>query len=327
MRERAYEIDVMKGIGILLVILGHCMPDFPVNILEDPLSSEVRRFIYTFHMPMFFFCSGFVCGITPPRPLGKELSGRFWRLVVPYLVFSLANLGLRLIFSSVTRSDVNIIETIKSWFLNGGYYWFVYVLFILMFIVTLLKPRKWGKWALIALSLVGIYIYYLRIQIFCLEEIGWYTLFVVLGFCLAKYRSKLLSIMKNYWIPIGLTILLIVLFFTISVPDKETQFVPYYIQKLLMALIGLFAFYGFAVHPINNKKVSGFIEHFSKYSLQYYLIHEITSLPCFYVVPALHLKASIFAVLINFVLVTLSSYLVLKVILLNKWCYKLVGIK
>lgn len=68
MKERAYEIDVMKGIGILLVILGHCMPDFPVNILEDPLSSEVRRFIYTFHMPMFFFCSGFVCGITPPIP-------------------------------------------------------------------------------------------------------------------------------------------------------------------------------------------------------------------------------------------------------------------
>lgn len=327
MKERAYEIDVMKGIGILLVILGHCMPDFPVNILEDPLSSEVRRFIYTFHMPMFFFCSGFVCGITPKKPLNKELSARLWRLVVPYFIFSLVNLGLRLAFSSITRSDINIMETISKWFLYGGYYWFVYVLFILMFIVTLLKPRKWGKWALIAFSLVGIYVYYLHIQIFCLEEIGWYTLFVMLGFCLAKYRSSMLSIMKNCWIPACLTVLLVVLFFTISVPDKETQFVPYYIQKLLMALIGLFAFYGFAVHPINNKKVSGFIEHFSKYSLQYYLIHEITSLPCFYVVPALHLKASILAVLINFVLVTFTSYLVLRVILLNKWCYKLVGVK
>ena len=133
--------------------------------------------------------------------------------------------------------------------------------------------------------------------------------------------------MKNYWVPAGLTALLFILFFTLRVPDRDSQFPLYYIQKLSMALIGLFAFYGFAVHPINNKKVSGFIEHFSKYSLQYYLIHEITSLPCFYVVPALHLKASIFAVLINFVLVTLSSYLVLKLILMNKWCYKLVGIK
>ena len=327
MKERAYEIDVMKGIGILLVILGHCMPDFPVNILEDPLSSEVRRFIYTFHMPMFFFCSGFVCGITPQKPLNIELSGRFWRLVVPYFVFSLVNLGLRLAFSSITRSDVNIMETITKWLLYGGYYWFVYVLFILMFIVTLLKPKRWGKWVLMVLSIIGVYVCYLRIQIFCIEEIGWYTSFVALGFCLAKYRSNLLSVMKYYWIPVCLAVLLVVLFFTISVPDKVTQFVPYYSQKLLMALIGLFAFYGFAVHPINNKKVSVFIEHFSRYSLQYYLIHEITSLPCFYVMPILHLKADLFAVLINFILVTLSSYLVLKIILLNKWCYKLVGIK
>ena len=65
MKERAYEIDVLKGFGILLVILGHCMPDFPINILEDKFSAELQRFIYTFHMPMFFFCSGFVMNFAP----------------------------------------------------------------------------------------------------------------------------------------------------------------------------------------------------------------------------------------------------------------------
>ena len=55
MKERAYEIDVMKGVGILLVILGHCVPDFPVDLRADTLSANVEKFVYTFHMPLFFF--------------------------------------------------------------------------------------------------------------------------------------------------------------------------------------------------------------------------------------------------------------------------------
>ena len=65
MKERAYELDVMKGVGILLVILGHCVPDFPVDLRGDVLSAHVERFVYTFHMPLFFFCFGFVLGFPP----------------------------------------------------------------------------------------------------------------------------------------------------------------------------------------------------------------------------------------------------------------------
>lgn len=58
MKERAYEIDVMKGVGILLVILGHCVPDFPVDLGADYLSANVERFVYSFHMPLFSFVLG-----------------------------------------------------------------------------------------------------------------------------------------------------------------------------------------------------------------------------------------------------------------------------
>lgn len=42
-------VDIAKGIGIILVFLGH------FNI-PDTLRAE----IYTFHMPLFFFLSGVV---------------------------------------------------------------------------------------------------------------------------------------------------------------------------------------------------------------------------------------------------------------------------
>jgi fucose 4-O-acetylase-like acetyltransferase len=42
-------IDFCKGIGIFLVVLGH--------ILRDVIAVD---YIYSFHMPLFFFLSGLV---------------------------------------------------------------------------------------------------------------------------------------------------------------------------------------------------------------------------------------------------------------------------
>lgn len=49
-KERISSIDILKGIGIILVMLGHALPH----------DSFVRTLIYTFHMPLFFWCSGLV---------------------------------------------------------------------------------------------------------------------------------------------------------------------------------------------------------------------------------------------------------------------------
>ena len=43
-------IDIAKGIGIILVIVGHALP----------LDNIVRVFVYTFHMPLFFILTGMV---------------------------------------------------------------------------------------------------------------------------------------------------------------------------------------------------------------------------------------------------------------------------
>lgn len=50
MTKRNPAIDIMKGLGILLVIFDHC----------DPISFELRRVFMSFMMPMFFFVGGFL---------------------------------------------------------------------------------------------------------------------------------------------------------------------------------------------------------------------------------------------------------------------------
>ena len=47
--RRKEEIDFAKGLGILLVMLGHSM-----TLMNNPLNT----FILSFHMPLFFFVSG-----------------------------------------------------------------------------------------------------------------------------------------------------------------------------------------------------------------------------------------------------------------------------
>ena len=61
---RVDEIDIAKGLGILLVIVGHLLP-------ED---SWMRQIIYSFHMPLFMFISGGLFYYTKIRK-GKKYQG------------------------------------------------------------------------------------------------------------------------------------------------------------------------------------------------------------------------------------------------------------
>lgn len=51
-RVRETYIDVARGIGITLVVLCH------IIITEGYELAWITKFVYAFHMPLFFFISG-----------------------------------------------------------------------------------------------------------------------------------------------------------------------------------------------------------------------------------------------------------------------------
>lgn len=87
------EIDVLKGIGILLVILGH---------LKVP--HDLSKFIFSFHMPLFFFISGFVFKSKKNWPFTLD---KFKRIMIPYYIFSTATFLLYYI-SNTGNSSLTI---------------------------------------------------------------------------------------------------------------------------------------------------------------------------------------------------------------------------
>ena len=215
---------------------------------------------------------------------------------------------------------MDIISALEGVIFYGKFFWFVYALFFVMLIILLLRK---SEIALLAVSFIGVYFYYQNVTLFCLFNIGYFMLFTVAGFFLSKYRRELMKYLNKYWMPLLLVVSLILLF--INTPQKP--FAIFYLHKVLMAFIGLFAAYGLASHPIKNKKLLEVVNHFGKYSLQYYLIHEIVSLPCYYLASLLHLQATIITAFFLFIMITLSSYIILKILLLNRWCYRFVGVK
>lgn len=74
--KRLEWIDTAKGIGILLIVLGHV--DIP-GVFKD--------FIYSFHVPLFFLISGYLYNHEYYSENFTELvKSKFSRLVVPYFI-------------------------------------------------------------------------------------------------------------------------------------------------------------------------------------------------------------------------------------------------
>lgn len=76
--NRIASIDIAKGLGILLVVLGHQIDYFHADI------PGAYSFIYLFHVPLFFFLSGLF--FRENESLWNCFKKKFVRLFVPYLL-------------------------------------------------------------------------------------------------------------------------------------------------------------------------------------------------------------------------------------------------
>ena len=68
-------IDILKGIGVVLMILGH------MHFCDDIFN----KYIFGFHMPLFFIISGFL--YQKPDSIHDTLVKKSKTLLVPYLFF------------------------------------------------------------------------------------------------------------------------------------------------------------------------------------------------------------------------------------------------
>src|SRR5829696_4262817 len=103
MSKRIEYIDIARGICILLVVMGH--NDFAV------VSPFVYKVIYSFHMPLFFFLSGYFLNIRPgfwaffKKRFNSLLKPYFFTIFLIYFIsISFGKMGFQTAMTRIVKS-------------------------------------------------------------------------------------------------------------------------------------------------------------------------------------------------------------------------------
>lgn len=178
--DRIDWVDIAKGIAIFLMVCGHTSVPQPIN-----------KFIYSFHMPLFFIVSGMLFNPIKYHFLGVYFKKMVKSLLVPYISFTI----IIELFGLV--NDVGIHWRInEGW--DGAALWFLEALFfveLLMFLViNKFTQKRTLIFILLLFSLAGLCLYLLNIHLpYKLHVVFWGSSLYGLGYLL-KYRLKNLNV-------------------------------------------------------------------------------------------------------------------------------------
>ncbi len=190
-------VNTARGIGIILVVLGHAITD-TLGATEGSLSKLIFDIIYSFHMPLFFFLSGFVgakaLDLHTLRDKKQYIFSRFKRLMIPYFFIGLIYIPLKLILRGEISRTIDIallpMEFLEGY--NPNYQlWTLYALFISAIIVAVFAvPKKGYKWLMLTIAIImNIFWIVSYCPINILNEVLFQFVFYVLGIIYRKQNS------------------------------------------------------------------------------------------------------------------------------------------
>lgn len=188
--NRIVTIDIAKAIGIILVVVGHYIPDDNAPQWYIML----RAFIYSFHMPLFMFASGFIYMATR-KDVGYVafLRRKFHRLLIPYISTSFIVITLKLLLGNAyVREPVTLLSYAKIFYRPeaGHYLWFIWALWWMFVIVPLCRQRA-QRLALLVAGAVLAYVPFSLTEVFCLQEFKEMLVYFMLGVVMAEHRNTI----------------------------------------------------------------------------------------------------------------------------------------
>ena len=267
--KRENWIDIAKGIGILLVIIGHSS--------ERPM--VLKQFIYSFHMPLFFIISGYVYNHNKWKEKGiKQLIiCRFRDYIIPYFVFGFINLGLNAL---VEARHMTVSELIHSTIEHAFWLFYSYGSAARM-------PNCTALWFLPCLFLCTIYVFVLLnienrvvryficlcglginaiVSHFAVPQLPWHidtvlvaSVFILIGYELKNAKMLTDNIMRKNFLG---CIFVIGLIFTYM--NTELSFNANIYGNMIFMLIGSFSLSYVCLWICTRIKKSSILSHFGR---------------------------------------------------------------
>jgi fucose 4-O-acetylase-like acetyltransferase len=222
-KTRLEFVDRMKGIAILLVIVGHIIQ---FNNIDGGTNNKLFNIIYSFHMPLFFILSGYIASrgwdkIVNASSFINFLWKKVYTLVLPLLTWTLlvGKYFFAQHFEAISKDDV------LNALLHPGL-WFLQILFEIqiLFGVFCLLSHYLNKHRRLYISIMlAAFIFIIPIMGFLLIDkphfmtLILFTGFFFMGSFISKY-SQIEKLIKNKYV-FALSLIL----FLVLVPHWSIQ--------------------------------------------------------------------------------------------------------
>lgn len=270
-------IDILKGLGIILVILGHLR-----------VSYDVLNYIYLFHMPLFFFISGYLMNVKKYDSLYQLIKKKSKTLLIPYLTLSVVSI---IVYSIIGESDIDISQAFQSLIegkRNEIYYnvplWFLTGLFVVEVVYYILKKNVRNDVILLILIIIinFIAVVYLNVienpnWIWSIDTAFYYLLYYQLGNLFKIYIKDIRWSLNK--ILMGAVLLICVSFnIILLISPDQIQFVYSYIHAkkeflfiwlIICAISGIVTYIALSMFIKNSNT----LEYIGKNSLIIFALH------------------------------------------------------
>lgn len=236
-KERLTYLDVAKGIGILLVVIGHVYA-FNRQIVD-------RFFViwlYSFHMPLFFIISGMLIAYKDEKDIWKFVKKRIKGILIPYVFFSIFSIIVFAIVNDFSREV--FVQNVKATICGVGIdtLWFLPALFFGEVIFFVLRNLLKNKYVICIISAI-IYI----LGNFMMKDYGLICLFlgricIAVGFIMiGNYTMNLIRKRNMPWYGlIVIAILSVILSKINGLVDLNNLVFNNHILYLINSLIGTY---------------------------------------------------------------------------------------
>lgn len=181
-KVRDKSFDFIKGVLIFLVVYGHVIVAVEPNFNNDIVFAG----IYSFHMPLFVFISGYFAMHALQKTFIDCVKKVWYRLLTPALIWSLVAFCVSFLNGTGRGMMSVVVESLRS-------VWFLYCIALLYIVGCLVfKTGKWRYFVALFLAL-GAYSFYnvpgvVYIEYF--QPIRQWPLFVM-GLAYYDYKTKL----------------------------------------------------------------------------------------------------------------------------------------
>lgn len=195
-RKRLPEVDILRGMAILMVLLYHSIIVFPVNLHEIQWCSALHTFLWVMQMPLFFLVSGFCYSGQKAASLagyGGYFRKKCSRILVPHIVFSLLDVLPRIIPNPLVNEQMEWRDAIQDFVIYGGSDWFLWTLFVIAALFPLLlwvlERGKWGRTVVLFFAVLMFVLKEYMPDEFLLNMVSQYLLYYTAGWLLRQWRE------------------------------------------------------------------------------------------------------------------------------------------